>query len=233
MSIRVTIESMVRFRVGKEERIRFWLETCVGKAPLASQFPFFLCNSDGSVMVKDCFSKNGGRVVWCPVLRRNLVEGEIEEFVPLLSVLDSVYIADQGKDKRVWMGTVEGAFSLASFFLVMRGDSSSLIAFDNVWKSKALPRVPAFAWLAIFELSLPITMDNLCKCNITIVNGCPMCLWDVESQNQWTTYFFIVRWLVYCGLRFYCGLMSAGFCKIQRKLCIKLGWLGLVLIEEG
>lgn len=39
--------------------------------------------------------------------------------------------------------------------------------------------VGAFAWLAISNATL--TMDNLHKHNITILNYCPMCLRAVES----------------------------------------------------
>ena len=100
-------------------------------------------------MVRDCFSKNGEHVVWGPIFRRNLDEREIEDFATLLVVLDSVFIVDGRKDKRVWTSTIDRSFSVASFFMALRGDALSDFPFDEVWKSKGPPRVGAFAWLPI------------------------------------------------------------------------------------
>ena len=55
-------------------------------------------------MVRDRFSKNDEQVVWSLVFRRNLDKGEIEDFAALLSVLDSVFIVEGRKDKRIWIG---------------------------------------------------------------------------------------------------------------------------------
>ena len=71
-------------------------------------------------MVRDCFSKNGEHVVWGPIFRRNLDEGEIEDFAALLTILDSVFIVEGRTYKRVWTGTIDGSFSVASFFLALR-----------------------------------------------------------------------------------------------------------------
>ena len=60
----------------------------MGGSSLASQFPNpFHCAQDVSVMVGDRFSKDGEQVVWGPYFRRNLDEGEIEDFAALLTVL--------------------------------------------------------------------------------------------------------------------------------------------------
>lgn len=100
LSFRASFDSMVHYRIGTEDRIRFWLDTWVEEASLASQFPnLFRCTRDVSAMVRDRFSKNGEQVVWNPIFRRNLGEGEIEDFAALLVVLDSVFIVDGRKDE--------------------------------------------------------------------------------------------------------------------------------------
>ena len=86
-------------------------------------------------------------------------------------MLSSVFIADGRKDKRVWTGTIDGSFSIASFCLTLRGGGASDLSefsFKEVWKSKAPPRVGAFAWLVISNAIL--TMDNFLRHNIIIVN---------------------------------------------------------------
>lgn len=83
------------------------------------------------------------------------------------------YIAYWKKDRRIWIGTVDGSFSVVSFFEALRG--------DRVWNSKAPNEVLAFSWLVISGAIL--TMDNLHKHNIIIVNDFPMCLRDAESVD--------------------------------------------------
>ena len=80
--------------------------------------------------------KKGKRVVWSPIFRQKLDKGEIEDFTALLTVLDIVFIVDGRKDKRVWIGTIDGSFSIASFFRALRGNALSDSPFDEVWKSK-------------------------------------------------------------------------------------------------
>ena len=84
---------------------------------MSSQFPnLFRYAHDVSVMVRYYFLKNGEQVVWGPIFRRNLGEGEIEDFAALRTVLDSVFIVNEKKEKRVWTGTIGGYFAFVSFF---------------------------------------------------------------------------------------------------------------------
>lgn len=112
----------------------------MGEVSLASHFPnLFLYARDRSMLVWDCFSKNGDQVVWGLTFRRNLDEVESEELVALMAVLDSVFIAGARGDKRVWMGTVDGSFSVASFFTILLGPALLTVPFDQVCNMKALP----------------------------------------------------------------------------------------------
>lgn len=87
--------------------------------------------------------KKGERVIWSPIFRRKLDKGGVEDFAALLTVLDIVFIVDGRKDKRIWIGTIDGSFSAASFFRALRGNALSDSPFDEVWKSRAPPRVGA------------------------------------------------------------------------------------------
>lgn len=103
----------------------------MGEVSLAFHYPnIFLYARDRSMLVQDCFSKNGYQVVWGPTFRRNLDEVESEKFVALMAVLDGVFIAAARGDKRVWMGTVDGSFSMASFFTILLGGALSTVPFD-------------------------------------------------------------------------------------------------------
>lgn len=122
----------------------------------------------------------------------------------------------------------DGAFFVASFFSILRDVSPSLAPFGNVWKSKAPPRVSAFAWLAISGAILK--MDNLHKHNITIVNGCLMCLHDAETVDHLLLHCEVAQFLWNSILSWFdCSWVS----HIQWELSITLGCWGLVPLKEG
>ena len=67
-----------------------------------------------------------------------------------------------------------GSFSVKSLFHVLVGEFASPSPFADIWKLKVPPRVVAFAWFALSRCIL--TMDNLRKRKIILVNGCPCVL---------------------------------------------------------
>lgn len=78
----------------------------------------------------------------------------------------------------MWAASKDGLFSVSSFFRLfqemIRLPGNGL----KVWKMKAPLRVIAFDWLALERKIL--TLDNLRKRKIIVVNACPMCLGDEE-----------------------------------------------------
>eukprot|EP00268_Persea_americana_P012878 TRINITY_DN15545_c0_g1_i6.p1 TRINITY_DN15545_c0_g1~~TRINITY_DN15545_c0_g1_i6.p1 ORF type:complete len:174 (-),score=24.45 TRINITY_DN15545_c0_g1_i6:44-565(-) len=79
------------------------------------------------------------------------------------------------------------------------------INWDSLWSMKAPPRVIAFGWSAL--LGGILTMDNLQRRRMVVVNACPMCLVDEESidhlllncrvpQCPWKA---ILGWFHYCS----------------------------------
>lgn len=53
---------------------------------------------------------------------------------------------------------------------------------DLLWKIKAPQRALGLGWLAIHGSIL--TMDNLYRKNVIVVNACPLCLSDEESVEH-------------------------------------------------
>ena len=91
------------------------------------------------------------------------------------------------------MGTIEGRGLLhrmgssqldSSYVLASTMPSSSPKA--KIWRFKAPQTVITFGWMAF--LLKTVTMDNLIKCNLPIVNGCPMCLLEAETVDHCVLY---------------------------------------------
>lgn len=63
-------------------------------------------------------SRIGSQVVWDPLFRRTLLEIKAQ-FLVMLSILDSIFILKEGNDKKVWMGSIDHRFFMASFISAM------------------------------------------------------------------------------------------------------------------
>lgn len=56
----------------------------------------------------------------------------------------------------------------------------------KIWRFKAPQTVITFGWMAF--LGKTVTVDNLIKFNLPIVNGCPMFLADAETVDHCVLY---------------------------------------------
>lgn len=63
----------------------------------------------GVKVIEDCRG-----IVWGLISRRNLNEMEESQLQSWLIILGDIFIPRDGKDRRVWMASVEGTFSVAS-----------------------------------------------------------------------------------------------------------------------
>jgi hypothetical protein len=87
----------------------------------------------------------------------------------------------EGIDKLWWVPSRKGLFEFKSYrVLSPRG----LVSFPwkSVWKSKAPPRVAFFVWTAIHSKIL--TLDNLGRRGLVVVNRCWLCETEGESVDH-------------------------------------------------
>lgn len=173
----------VRYRVGLGDKILFWQDLWVGDNTLADQFLHLL------YYAKDCLAKvgdymelNEGQVGWCPVFRRNVTELEEEQLMELLHSLSNLQIIEGVPDRRVWTLAKDGRFSVSSFFYSFLQSTGSSNLWTSLWKIKAPPRVSAFAWLGLHGSVL--TMDNLRKRKVIVINAYPLCLADEKIVDH-------------------------------------------------
>lgn len=118
---------------------------------MAISFPeLFNCASNKYAKVIDYVERRGDSIVWGPVFRRSLNEVEEGQFHSQLTSIANVFISINGKDRRIWMATNDGMFSVSSFFTSMHRDVVvTHINWATLWSMKAPPRVIAFGWSAL------------------------------------------------------------------------------------
>jgi hypothetical protein len=95
---------------------------------------------------------------------------------------------------------------------------SSLFLWKSIWKVKAHSRVAFFVWTALGKI---LTLDNLRKRNIIVVDWCYMCKKSGESIDH----FFIVKLQENYGVCLFIFLMLLGF--MTRKMReLLVSWRG-------
>ncbi|XP_077252938.1 uncharacterized protein LOC143892304 [Tasmannia lanceolata] len=172
----------VRYRVYSGDRISFWSMRWCSSSPLKVLFlDLFLVADDKSALVKDCYERIAGKVIWKPLFRRNFFDRELPSVLNFFQVLDQNYISLTGVDRRLWVLNSSGCFSVKSFYnSLMSYEENPLAA--RVWKIKAPPRVCFFGWSALGNKIQ--TVDFLRKRNMLIIDHCALCIESGESVDH-------------------------------------------------
>ena len=76
-----------------------------------------------------------------------------------------------------------GKFEVSSFYNVLISHVSFPFPWNSIWRTKAPLRVAFFVWLV--ALGKILTVGNLRKKNMVLVNRCRMCKKDEESIDHW------------------------------------------------
>jgi hypothetical protein len=153
-----------------------------GSSPLKEAFPglFSLaCNKDASIA--DNLDFSSGSQQWNVTFMRSLNDWEVEDLAPFYSLLYSSTL-NGGVDKIWWVPNRKGKFEVKSFYNILISNVNAPFPWKSIWRTKAPPRVAFFIWST--ALGKILTMDNLRKKNMVLINRCGMCKKDEESIDH-------------------------------------------------
>jgi hypothetical protein len=85
-------------------------------------------------------------------------------------------------DKIGWISLKRKSFEVKSYYKLKVNSEPVDGPWKIIWKSKVLPRVTFFTWTAV--LGKILTMDNLRKKNIIVMDWCCMCKKSGESIDH-------------------------------------------------
>ncbi|KAE8689350.1 Pescadillo-like protein [Hibiscus syriacus] len=201
-------------RAGNGESVQFWYDVWLGTVPLKDRFPrlFALSNNKGGKVAEfRLYNDSGG--VWDIQTKRNLVDWEVEQWLQLISLLNSYSLSLVEDDCWVWLGTGEGCFTAKScmqLYFDREGNDEVEGNWERyVWKGVAPPRVETFVWqlahhrVAVKEellkrgvTGVEDTMCSLCrKCNESVSHLFLHCdvVWDlwVKFLKFWNVCFVV------------------------------------------
>uniref|UniRef100_A0A1U7V1A2 Uncharacterized protein LOC104212559 n=1 Tax=Nicotiana sylvestris TaxID=4096 RepID=A0A1U7V1A2_NICSY len=99
----------IHFQIGDGATTKFWTEKWIGDSTLKEAFPnlFLIARNTESLV-----SHNREGNTWSPILRRNLQDWEVEDYIDLLKLLENRTINTQLKDKLKWGNSKDGTYSV-------------------------------------------------------------------------------------------------------------------------
>ena len=97
-------------------------------------------------------------------------------------LLYSTMVGRNEEVKLVWLVARSGSIEVKLYYTVLSGRNSHSFPWKSIWKVKIPSKVVFFTWTAVKGNIL--TLDNLRKRNIYVVNRCCMCRNDWESVDH-------------------------------------------------
>jgi hypothetical protein len=172
--------------------------------PLLEVFPgLYSLASNNEASIVDNFNSVSGSHQWNISFVKSLNDWEVDDLTSFYSLLYS-YNLGGGVDKIWWVPNRKGKFEMRSFYTILTSTVNFPFPWKSICRTKGFPRVAFFVWSA--ALGKILTLDNLRKKNMVLVNICEMCEKDEESidhlllhcesvQLLWNAFLVALAWL--------------------------------------
>ena len=171
------------FIVGDGSRIKFWHDSWCGDHPLRVQFPDLFCLArapEATVADHLCFL--GSMRHWNIAFCRRVHDWELETAASFMDLLYSCPIHQGNLDSLCWRPSSQKIFQVRSYYSVLLKPSRISFPWRSVWKAKVPSKVTFFSWTA--TLGRILTIDNLRKRKVLIIDWCCMCKTNGKSVNH-------------------------------------------------
>ena len=125
----------------------------------------------------------GSTYVWDINFIRAVQDWELEMVASFMTLLYSHIIRPGVVDSLCWIPSPKGIFEVRSFYsILVHPHPQGNFPWKRVWKTKAPSRVAFFVWTA--ALGKILTIDNLRKRRLIIMDWCCMCKSSGETANH-------------------------------------------------
>ena len=163
--------------------INFWKDVWCGEEALCSRYPsLFNLALYKEAKIADIWDRDRGVGSWSPTFLRPLNDWEIEEPVRFLHTLHEVIYCPSGEDKLLLKNDKEKGFSVKSMYKGFDPSPAIDFPYRLIWNSVVPPKIGVFAWEATWGKVL--TLDQLKRRGMTLVNRCFMCEEDEENIDH-------------------------------------------------
>ena len=106
----------------------------------------------------------------------------MEAFRSFINSIYSTPVRGIEEDKRCWLPCKSKGFTVSACYHLLVGHSEQFFPWKSIWKQKIPSRVAFFVWTV--ALGKCLTIDNLRKRKICILDWCYMCKCNSESVDH-------------------------------------------------
>jgi hypothetical protein len=132
--------------------------------------------------VADHMQYQDGRLQWDVIFTRPVQDWEMEMVLSFFEQLYSLTLRQGEDDRMIWSLSKKGIFEVKSFYTRLITRECLPFPWKSIWRVKAPARVAFFVWTA--ALGKILTMDNLRKRNVMVVEWCCLCKKSGESIDH-------------------------------------------------
>jgi hypothetical protein len=126
----------------------------------------------------------------------------VNESASFYRCLYACKLRGEGIDKLWWVPSCKGLFEVKSYYRALLPCGSLSFPWKSVWRSKAPTREAFFVWMVVHSKIL--TLDNLGRMGMVVVNRCWLCETEGESVDH---------------LLLHCATVFCGKCFVECLLC--------------
>jgi hypothetical protein len=106
---------------------------------------------------------------------------EVDVLTSFFTLLYSIGL-DRDREDKIWWSPRKGKFDVRSFYKALAFKETNHFPWKSIWHTKAPLKVAFFAWAA--TLGKILTLDNLRKRRIIVIDKCCMCKKNGESVDH-------------------------------------------------
>ncbi|XP_010258430.1 PREDICTED: uncharacterized protein LOC104598203 [Nelumbo nucifera] len=174
-------ETLLQFKVGNGDRIKFRKDPWCSEVSLEEAFPLLFqisVNQDSSIA--ENFIASGDSIIWTPLCRRSLFDWEVEEYAAPLGLLQNHMVDLSLEDEWNWKWNADGCFSVKSMVLNLYCPGQEDFLARQIWNSSSPSKINFLVWTMALDKCL--TRVNLERRGIQILDlSCGLCGTLAES----------------------------------------------------
>ena len=132
------------------------------------------------------YALDGGGRSWNLLFSREFNDWEMGRFYSFFEHVSARIPRGESDDVLIWQLSCSGIFDVCSFYNYLLKAPSISFPWQSIWCIKVPKRVSFFLWTAARGGIL--TIDNLVKKNLPLVNWCCLCRYDEETVDHFLLY---------------------------------------------
>ncbi|RVX14343.1 Pyruvate kinase isozyme G, chloroplastic [Vitis vinifera] len=169
-------------KVGKGNRVLFWMDKWCGNEALSQTFPqLFTLAGHKNAKVCEVWDSSLGQGGWNLSLARDFNDWEIDQIGEMLNLLKDFRIS-QEEDSVRWKREGNGVFGAKGAYRSLCDYSVGAFPNRRIWMDRVPTKVSFFAWEAAWGKIL--TLDKLQRRGWQLPNRCYLCGCEEENANH-------------------------------------------------